>query len=806
MPLGEYNKKRDFKSTQEPEGVEDLSNKWRFVIQRHQASRLHYDLRLEIEGVLKSWAIPKGPSMNPKDKRLAVQTEDHPVKYLTFKGDIPKGNYGAGHMDIWDSGTFSIYEEAAEGPVEKQFKKGNLKVEFFGKKVKGKFALVKTRQEGKQQHWLLIKKQDDFSTDLHYDSEIFVPVESQSNSSSPIKKLDIKGIVKPMLAESATEIFADPNWIYEFKWDGYRMISQIKNGKVEMYSRNGINYNSKFAKVHQELSAIPHDVILDGEIVITDGKGLPKFQKLQNYDPQGTKGRLMYYVFDVLHLNGHDTIELPLLDRKSLLPEILEGLEHVVLCDHIEAMGIAFYERAVKLGMEGVIAKKSDSKYSPGFRSKDWLKIKEIDSTEALICGYTTGSGRGKLFGSLILGQYRNDDLVYIGNVGSGFNSKEQKDLMKMFQPLETEKSSFNKKPNLKGREPHWMTPQLLCEVNFTEWTKSGVLRHPTYKGLRFDKLNPVASRTSKNIKPEKPKDVAGNLDVSGIKVPFTNLDKIYWPESGFRKYDLIDYYLKVSDFILPYLKDRPQNLHRHPNGINKEGFYQKDNEFLPDWADSVSIYSKSAEKEINYLLCNNEATLLYMANLGCIEINPWSSRIVDLDKPDYTVIDIDPSDKNTFDEVLECARVAKEILDQAQVEAYCKTTGKSGLHIFIPLGGKYSYDEARTFTQLLCVYINERLPKLTSLERAVMKRKNQIYLDFMQNRRGQTLASAYCARPVEGARVSTPVSWKEIEKGFEKEEFTILTLPKRLASIGDIFIGVVSKGINMEHALSNLS
>ncbi|MDX1471777.1 MAG: non-homologous end-joining DNA ligase, partial [Flavobacteriaceae bacterium] len=497
MPLEEYNKKRDFSETSEPEGKPDKSNKSRFVIQRHQASRLHYDLRLEIDNVLKSWAVPKGPSMNPKHKRLAVETEDHPVKYLTFQGDIPKGNYGAGHMDIWDNGTFKVYEENQLGNALQQYAKGNLKIELYGKKVKGKFALVKTRIEGSQQHWLLIKKEDEFSTDLKYDAEDLVERPVVSDKSVKVKKLNPKEYIKPMLATTSEKIFNDPDWIYEFKWDGYRMISHINDGKVQMYSRNGISFNSKFALIYQDLQTLVHDVILDGEVVITDKKGIAQFQKLQNYNSSTTKGRLMYYVFDILHLNGHDTIGLPLLDRKSLIPEIIQDLDYVSYCDHIEGMGNTFYKKSISLGMEGVIAKKSSSTYTPGYRSKEWLKIKEDNTTEALICGYTESDAKSKVFGSLILGQYKDDELVYIGNCGSGFGYEQQKELMQKFKPLKTKNSPFSETVNLKGRKPRWMTPSLLCEVKFTEWTKSGSLRHPVFKGLRFDKSKPDSPPTN---------------------------------------------------------------------------------------------------------------------------------------------------------------------------------------------------------------------------------------------------------------------------------------------------------------------
>jgi len=800
MGLEDYIQKRDFKNTPEPEGEISIENKQRFVIQRHQASRLHYDLRLEIDGVLKSWAVPKGPSMNPKDKRLAIQTEDHPIEYLTFQGSIPKGNYGAGEMQIWDEG---IFESATSTDLLNQVNSGNLKIKFFGKKIKGEFALVRTNRGDKKNQWLLIKKKDESSTDLNYDAEELI--EKAAKIPGKVVKLEFRDAVKPMLASTTKKIFNDPNWIYELKWDGYRLIAHINNGEVTIHSRNGISYNTKFPNLVEDLENIPHEVILDGEVVVVDKNGIPDFQKLQNYNSQ-TKGTLKFYVFDMLYLNGHSMLDLKLLERKSLLPEVLEETNIAAYCDHIEGMGTAFYQKAVDAGMEWVMAKKADSTYTPGYRTENWLKVKAIESLETLICGYT--DSEGTIFGSLILGVEKEGKLIYIGNCGTGFSNKTQVELLKKMEELETNTVPFGKKPNLKGRKANWIIPQLVCEVTFSEWTSAGRLRHPVFKGLRQDKSSEeINTELPREDKKNNSTSSSNSLEVNGKEVKLTNLDKIYWPKSGVRKYDLIDYYIKVADFILPYLEDRPQNLHRHPNGINKKSFYQKDNEgLLEPWVKTTNIYSKSAKKDIRYLLCQNEATLLYMANLGCIEINPWNSRINNLENPDYSVIDLDPSDKNTFEEVIEVAQVAREILDEAKVKAYLKTSGSSGLHIYLPLNAAYTHEEARNFTKLLCFFIQERTKGLTSMERAVKNRKGKIYLDYLQNRRGQTLASAYCVRPKEAAPVSAPLEWKELKKGLKITDFNIQNMPERLGDKGDIFMGILQEEIKMEKALARLN
>ena len=807
MALDDYKNKRKFDKTPEPKaalGKEDLN---RFVIQRHQARRLHYDLRLEMEGVLKSWAVPKGPSLNPKDKRLAIMTEDHPVKYLDFHGTIPKGNYGAGVMDIWDSGTYEVLKsEQGNNPIA-QLKKGDLKIEFHGKKLKGAFALVHTQRGEEKNQWLLIKKNDVYSTDLKYDAELFAE-EINPNYSQKVKALNPREYIKPMLASFTKKIFNDPDWVFELKWDGYRVISHIKNGKVDMYSRNGISFTRKFAAIKNELENIPFDCVLDGEVVMLDKSGKPDFQKLQKYDAQSTPGQLIYYVFDLLHLNGMDTISLPLLERKSLLPEILEGLNNVLYCDHIVGMGTALYKRATDAGMEGVMAKRSDSVYVSGYRSESWLKIKPVNSEEAIICGYTDSITGGSLFGSLILGMFRDGELTYVGNCGSGFSTSELKQLLAKFKSIVSDKNPFVAKIALKGRKAHWIKPELICEVRFAEWTKNGMMRHPVYKGLRFDKdLKEVSSQNPTN---DNSLTQAGSstsiLKIDGISVPISNLEKVYWPADGYTKYDLIDYYLNISEYILPYLKDRPQNLHRHPNGIDKPAFYQKDHEILPAWIETFKVYSESSKKEIDYLLCQDEASLLYMANLGCIEINPWNSVIQNLDKPSYTVIDIDPSEKNTFEQVIEVALAVKEVLELAKIKGYPKTSGSSGIHIYIPLNGKYSYDEARNFTKLLCYYVRERLPKLATMERSLKKRGDKIYLDYLQNRRGQTLASPYCVRPKKGAPVSAPLLWEEVKPDLRISDLTIKNMASRLKKVGDLFVPVLGDCIDMEAAIDHLS
>lgn len=809
MALEVYKKKRDFAKTPEPKsGRPAKGAPLRFVIQRHEARRLHYDLRLEMEGVLKSWAVPKGPSLNPADKRLAVMTEDHPVDYLTFMGVIPKGNYGAGRMTIWDKGTYSPIGGSSEELLLKGLEKGDLKIDFEGEKVKGKFALVKIRgKDSEQNQWLLIKKKDEHAVDEAYDSEDSVD-ELYKNKEEPLV-IKLNEFVRPMLAKKTSKAFDDPDWVFELKWDGYRAIASNLEGRVQLYSRNGLSFNEKFRPVTQALKQISEKVILDGEVVALDNNGRPKFQLLQNYqaDPQG---ELRYYVFDLLHLNGHDITELPLTERKSLIPELIEGVPHLWYCDHIEGMGTAFFNKAAAAGMEGIIAKKADSTYTTGARTDKWLKIKTLERQETIICGFTEGKGSRKHFGSLILGIYSEGQLKYAGNCGGGFDEALLKEVYEQMKPLITKKSPFDKKINLKGRQPTWLKPELICEVSFSEWTKEGHMRHPIFKGMRNDKGPSEVAKEESVAAPKNKTAPAGpgsqQLEIDGHAVNFSNLDKLYWPDEGIRKYDMIEYYLAVSEYMVPYLTDRPENLHRHPEGIKKKGFYHKDTgEIMPYWIETIRVFSESNQKEINYMICQNTAALLYMANLGCIEINPWHSRKDNLLMPDYTIIDLDPSDKNTFEEVIETAQAVKEVLDKGKIPAWCKTSGSSGLHIVVPLDAQYDYDQARDFAKVICYMVHGMLPKITSMERNPTKRKDKIYLDFLQTRKGQTIAAPYCLRPKPGATASAPLEWKEVKKGLDKSEFNIHTMAKRLKKKGDLFKGVLGKGIDMEACLERL-
>lgn len=853
MGLSQYKKKRKFNETPEPEGKKKgKAGKLIFVIQKHAASHLHYDFRLEMEGVLKSWAVPKGPSLNPEDKRLAMMVEDHPYDYKDFEGNIPEGNYGAGNVIVWDNGTYHALGVEEDDPKNEKLllaglHKGNLKIVLKGKKLKGEFALVKMHNGKQENAWLLIKHNDRYASDediteknrsvisrvtlekLEAQNDKKAPAKKAAKKAAPAKKVKAAkpGVkkkpeaVKPMLATLGKSPFDDPDWIFEMKFDGYRALAACDGkGEVELYSRNLQPFNKLFAPVAKALEQITHPCLIDGEVVVENEEGRSDFQLLQNYQNTGS-GNLKYYVFDLLSLDGKDLTELPLLDRKKLLEMLIgnEQPEGVIYSSHVQETGKRFYEVALEHQLEGIIAKDAHSPYRVDKRTADWLKIKIVNEQEAVIAGITEPKGSRDHFGSLLLGAYENGELQYIGNCGSGFTQDTLKDLYKRFQPLFTDRSPFKKR--IKGiGKVQWLKPRLVCQVKFTEWTGDAHMRHPVYLGLRIDKKpRDVVKESTSNMKPkstDKPADKAGKDDkpeegdsmkVGQTTVKLTNQDKLYWPEDKITKGDLIDYYSDVADIMLPYLKDRPQSMHRFPSGIHGQSFFQKDvdRELTPLWVRTEIIYSESNEEHIDYLVCDDKATLLYMANLGCIEINPWNSRAKHLEYPDWMVIDLDP-EEISFKEVVKAALATKKVLDDLGIESYCKTSGATGLHVFVPLAAEYDYEVVKHFAHLVASYVHKLLPATTSLERSPSKRKRKVYLDFLQNRKGQTLAAPYSVRPRPGATVSTPLEWKEVNARLDPARFTIKTMRKRIDAKGDLWAPVIGKGADIEQAISRIT
>ncbi len=832
--LKTYDEKRDFKQTAEPKGAKKKSagKQHIFVIQRHHASRLHYDFRLEVDGVLKSWAVPKGPSMNPADKRLAMQVEDHPYDYKDFEGVIPEGNYGAGYVYVWDKGNYELLREdgsSFDKEANKEIKAGDLKIRLKGRKVKGEFALVKMKNTD-DNAWLLLKHKDNYAVKEAYNSEDFTPQRVKDRGVKEKEKMKGEGKKKaspakvkaapqkektvkkpkqqrelftPMMATLVDAPFSREGWLFETKWDGYRAIADVRNGKVELYSRNHLSFNKDYAPVVTALEKLQHDAVLDGEIVILKKDGTSDFQSLQNYknDPSGN---LVYVVFDMLELDGEDLKEMPLVQRKELLKTVVKQLKSkgVVYSEHVLDNSDALYQQAKEKGWEGIIAKEADSLYAEGKRAMAWLKIKIIDEQEAIICGYTDPKGSRKKIGSLVLGVYDdNKELRYVGNCGGGLNGALINELYEKMQPLRQKTSPFDKK--IRTNTPvTWVKPQLVCQVKFSSWTSDKQLRQPVFLGLRKDKpAKEVHQETAKPTKMATKKAAATAAPAKAVrekervvtlnskKVPLTNQQKLYWPDEKITKGELIDYYMEMADYVLPYLKDRPLSLHRFPNGIRDAGFYQKDvdTEAAPDWVKTVTLHAASASRDVDYLVCNNAATLVYMANLGCIEMNPWLSRVKNLDNPDYIVLDLDP-ENIAFKYVVETALAIKELLDKVGVKSFCKTSGASGLHIYVPTGGKYNYETCRLFAEYVAKQVQQDLPKITSVIRTKSKRNKKVYIDYMQNSRGQTVASPYSVRPKPGATVSAPLNWDELNDDLAISNFTMENMGDRVKEVGDLW------------------
>jgi bifunctional non-homologous end joining protein LigD len=624
-----------------------------------------------------------------------------------------------------------------------------------------------------------------------------------------------------MLATLVDKPFDRPGWIFEPKWDGFRAIAEVAPKHVRLYSRNQGSFDKKFAPVVRSLEELGHEAVLDGEVVVVDEAGISHFQLLQNYQKTG-KGQLIYYVFDILYLDGHDLQGLPLIRRKELLEKCLGPNNGVRLSEHIEDNGVALFQAAKAHHLEGIVAKNGQSVYRQETRGRDWLKIKTHLRQEAVIGGFTEPRQIRKHLGALILGVYEDGELIYIGRTGGGFDAKELADVRKKIEPLIRRTSPFRSRP--KSNAPvHWVEPEFVCEVSFQEWTASGLLRQPIFLGFREDKPAQEVHRetpeaASQGLKRDKNarnsarsaapgRNSVENASGAEPRVRLTHLDKIYWPDENYSKGDLVEYYRDVAPLILPYLRDRPESLHRHPDGIDGKSFFQKDvsQNPPPDWVETVQIRSDSDGKNVIYIVCQTQDSLLYMVNLGCIELNPWNSRLGSLENPDYLVIDLDP-EKISFAHVIETARTVRRVLEKVGVESVCKTSGKTGLHIYVPLGARYGYEQAKQFAEIVANVAQRDLPESTSVLRSPAKRQGRVYLDFLQNHRGQTLAAPYSVRPVSKAPVSTPLKWHEVTRALDPTKFTIRTIRKRIDKVGDLWEPVLGEGVDLEDCLNRLA
>ena len=875
--LSEYQRKRDFSKTSEPKGAPDASGGNRFVVQKHWATRLHYDFRLEMEGVLVSWAIPKGPTLNPAERRLAAHVEDHPVSYYDFEGTIPKGEYGGGTVMVWDWGTYALEEST---PAE-SLRRGEVKFRLNGVRLTGRYALVRTRSD---KDWLLIKKKDeaaDPSFDIqHFDTSVKTgrtkeEIEQGQDAVwssrrdagggglinlANAEKGPMPRTLEPMKAQLVDAAFDDDRWLFEVKWDGIRLVSFIDNGKVSLQTRAGRIVDDEYPQL-QAVSRLVNakQAVLDGEIVALDEEGRPSFQLLQNRGKEPHP--MQYVVFDIVYLDGQRLFRVPLEDRKRLLRDIVRDSDLLKYSEHVLGEGKAFFKAAQQKQLEGIVAKLRDSPYQPGMRSSAWLKIKAVRQQEVVIGGFTEPRGGRRHFGALIVGVYEDGKFVYAGHVGGGFDERSLESLAKLMKPLIVKTSPFSGEPPRGNEKPTWVRPKLVAEVKFAEWTRDGVMRQPVFLGLRDDvdprevrrelphdadremaqakraptargKRQQVAHKTSTRVArsrvsapskatatdiPDTPLSKAaaqiakklrtdirgataselealdaikteGNWEVGGRIVHLTNLHKLLFPEDRYSKRDLIRYYVQVAPVMIPYYKDRPLSMNPHPDGIHGKSYWVKDKpDYAPEWIPTYRYQDQKGLKD--WILIEEVATLAWLANHAVIDMHPWYSRVDKPEYPDWSVIDLDPAEGATFKDVVAVAKVMKSALDHLELIGVLKTTGQSGLHIYIPIERRYTLEESRGFVAKLAHMIAELMPEKVTEVWEVKRRTGKIRIDYTQNVINKTLAGPYSVRPALRAPVSTPIAWRELDDSrLRPDKWTIKTLGDRLLEVGDLF------------------
>jgi bifunctional non-homologous end joining protein LigD len=859
MGLQEYKRKRDFKKTPEPAGKVAAAKGHSFVIQKHAATRLHYDFRLEMEGVLRSWAVPKGPSLDPAEKRLAVHVEDHPLDYGDFEGIIPKGQYGGGTVLLWDHGTWYLEEDGETDPV-KAYRKGKLKFRLEGEKLHGRWNLVRMHGEKageNKENWLLFKENDEAAVPGSGDAVVqeypesvatglsleeiaadpdrvwksnreekvekkeakkpakapkAAPASALSPASLPgARKAKIPAKIAPQLATLVSEPPKGEEWVHELKFDGYRIVCELREGKVKAVTRNGKDWSDRFGVVTRAVADLPaREVVLDGEVAVLLPNGTTSFQALQNALGGDTNADLVYFVFDLLYLDGHDLRGVPLLERKQALARLLETQPKqgtIRLSDHVQGSGDEFYRHSCDFGLEGIISKRGDLPYEGG-RGKGWLKVKCLKRQELVIVGFTDPEGSRTGLGALLLAVNQGDDLVFAGKVGTGFNATTLKDLRKRLDKLERKTPAFKKAPRgAEARRSHWVEPKLVAEVAFTEWTEDGVLRHPTFQGLREDKAasdvvreveqkppakkivakKTAAKKTAKGprkdlpaLGPERdPEDVTSIGEVAGVRI--TNPDRVLYPEQGLTKRELALYYERIAAWILPHLQNRPLTLVRCPEGHEKQCFYQKHiSEQVPATVKRVTIEGDS----VPYGAVDSLPGLISLVQMGVLELHIWGSHIDDVERPDYVVWDLDPDEGLGWDRVVEGALKVRELLEGLGLQTFLKTTGGKGLHVCVPLVRRGDWDDVKAFTKAVVETIVAAEPSRYTSKLPKASRKGKIFIDYLRNGRGATSIAAYSTRARPNAPVSTPLFWEELETDVRGNTYTVRNLPERLEGL----------------------
>jgi len=838
MALDEYRKKRKFDETPEPPPRPAAASGNSFVVQQHDATRMHWDLRLEVNGALASWAVPKGPSLNPEDKRLAVRTEDHPLDYAGFEGVIPEGNYGAGPVMVWDRGT---YEVEGQGSAAEQIERGEIKFRLHGRKLRGGFVLVHSGKRAEnpndRKNWLLIKHGDE-AADPNFDierldwsvlsgrtlAEIAEGRPGHAGSAGELpgaRPAPMPALPEPMLATLIEEPFSDPEWLFELKWDGMRLLACVREGVCELRSRRGRVVTSQFP----ELERLPErlavkEAIVDGEAVVLDERGHPDFNRMQQRMNVQRPSRellerepIVYYVFDILYCDGYDLRAVPLIERKGYLKRVLLPEPPVRFSDHVVGQGEELYRLAKREGLEGIVGKHARSRYEAR-RSPQWVKLKTTQELDAVVGGYTAPRGAREHFGALLLGLYDDQDgLQFIGGCGTGFDEASARALFSRLESLAAPACPFARKPATREKAV-WVKPEIVARVRFTEWTRDRHLRAPVFLGLRAD-IDPKDCRfetprqAPAEVLPElcRSKAETVSLEIEGRPLRFTHLDKVYFPEPGLTKRDLLCYYARIAPLILPFLRERPLVLRRMPEGLKGELFYQKDSgEYAPEWMPTVPIRDETARRDVRYFVCNDLAGLLYLTNLGCIDHNPWASRVDDLQRPDYLFLDLDPTEKTPFSTVVEVARAAYDVFSEAGLKAYLKTSGATGFHIYVPVERVYGFEQVTRFTEIVARVAAARVPDKITFERIVARRPpGRVLLDYAQLAYSRPLACVYSVRPEPAATVSAPVRAEELRPSLDPRSFTMKTLPARLEKVGDLWADFWDARQRLEPALERL-
>jgi bifunctional non-homologous end joining protein LigD len=796
--LDRYRDKRRASSTAEPFGSAtplESGAGGLFVVQQHRARHLHFDFRLEMEGALRSWAVPKGPSADPADKRFAALVEDHPMEYADFEGAIAPGNYGAGYVIVWDRGTWTPLNDIAEG-----WRKGKLLFDLHGHKLHGRWTLIRMKKET---DWLLIKERDDQARDADHR----FPEDSVLSGLSLAEMPDPAGVAKqlakslkrygppklaanrevptPMLASTSAnpgEAFDRKGWIFEFKYDGYRLFAEKSADGVRLLSRNGLSLTDQFPDIAHAVKLLPYDqLLIDGELVVHDASGRPSFSALQVRAALSSRSQIIaaarhqpatLYAFDLIEALQHDLRALELVQRKQLLEEVLPTVGPVRYSQHIDEQGRAAFAAAQRLGIEGVVGKRAASHYQSA-RSTDWIKVRTRRTGDFVVVGWMPSRSNANDVGALILAEYRNGVLTPVGRAGSGLGAAQRKQLDAQLHALPAGEA-------LTDDDGHWVKPELVCEVAFREYTAAGHLRQPVFVRIRTDKPPAECIGTFDEPAP------APSINAGERRVDVSHRDKVFYPELALTKGDLVDYYDAISPWMLPYLQDRPLVLTRFPDGIHGKSFYQRDApEFVPEWIRREVLWSEGAEREVHYFIVDDAASLRYLINLGTIPIHTWHSRVADLGHPDWCVLDLDPKDA-PFASVIAVARAIRDLALELELPAYLKTSGASGLHVLIPMAGQLTHDLSRTFAHLLARIIVDRCPDIATIARVVRRREQKVYIDYLQNGHGRLLVAPFSARAEPSAGVSMPLRWDELTSRLRNEKFNIKNAVRRMTTQKD--------------------